>query len=117
MALGQLLKETVAGQDAGGAAAILGSGHRRAGRFRISAELIEDELPLVQRIMGMCVILRAECLWERRAIEYVALSPQFDELAEVTLLPDYEWIVMAGAEPFIEARRVSIGTPDPLETP
>lgn len=79
---------------------------RRVGTFCIGADLIEDDPLLVQRIMGMCVIVRAECLWDRRVIEYTAISSKFAEIEEGLIPIVYDWVITSptGDTPFIEAR-------------
>jgi len=66
---------------------------RRLGKFIINRELIEEYPKHVQRIMGMCVIYRAEYLMHREAIEYLAISDHFDPLTPGYEAPVYTWTV------------------------
>ena len=50
----------------------------RLGKFRIRAESIYDEPETLLGIMGKCVIVRAEQMFERDCFEYIAISPDFD---------------------------------------
>lgn len=66
---------------------------RRFGRFHLDADLVENDQETARRVMGCCVILQAEPLWDRHCIQYVAISPMFAEADEDSALIDYEWIV------------------------
>jgi len=53
-----------------------------------------DECPdLVKRIMGECIIVRAEHFFVSNVIEYYAISELFDEVKEGYLVCEYEVIV------------------------
>jgi len=65
---------------------------RRIGRFRISMRLIERFDTDVKRVMGQCIITRADYLFSCDAIEYVAISEHFRELDEGEIAPEYAWI-------------------------
>ena len=62
----------------------------RYGRFVISRHFIEDNPELVKRIMGDCIIVRAECNFATDYIEYVALSHWFDPVESGTIPPEYQ---------------------------
>ena len=65
----------------------------RMGVFHISLELLEQNPEAVMKIMGRCVVIRAENLYYRNCIEYYAMSPDFEELGEGECAPEYTWIV------------------------
>lgn len=65
---------------------------RRIGRFSISMALIEVFASDAKRIMGQCVIVKAEQLYSSNAIEYVAISEHFRELADNEMVPEYAWV-------------------------
>lgn len=65
--------------------------NRRLGKFRISAEIINNEPGTVTFLMSQCIIVRAEMMWECSGIEYVAISRHFDEVPTGNIVPEYEW--------------------------
>jgi hypothetical protein len=70
----------------------------KLGRFRISMGTI-DKLPdLVKKVMGECVIVRAEMLFELNGIEYTAMSDHFKELTPGERAPYYEVIFSEEAD-------------------
>ena len=66
---------------------------RRLGRFLIPTSLMERDPDIVRAVMGRCVILRAEHLYYGEQIDYVATSPDFDELEEGLMIPEYDVII------------------------
>lgn len=64
---------------------------RRIGRFRIDADLLVERPAIATRIMGQCVIWRAEMLFAERVVEYSAECFRFDEVAEGNVMPEYRW--------------------------
>lgn len=69
--------------------------NKRLGRFRIKAEIINNEPWTVTFLMSQCIIVRAEMLWECGGVEYVALSRHFDKVPTGCVVPNYEWWVDA----------------------
>lgn len=59
------------------------------GRFDISFSMIDKEPLIVQKIMGKCIILRAECILSRSVIEYEAICNEFKSLLAGDILPKY----------------------------
>ena len=53
---------------------------RHIGYFNISVDLIETNPTLVKRIMGECIIVKAEFYYISDQIHYTAISNWFDEL-------------------------------------
>lgn len=62
---------------------------RRIGRFEISYDMIDHDEATVRTVMGRCVIVRCESMWESDAISYVAISPDFDEVQQGECVPHY----------------------------
>jgi hypothetical protein len=79
--------------------------NRRVGRFEISRKLIEDRPDIIRTIMGRCIVIRCETIYYTDAIEYTALSPDFDEVPEGRTIPRYV-IEVSGDETHIEFRRI-----------
>lgn len=65
--------------------------HKR-GKFSVSMEIIRENPDFVMKLMGMCVIVRAERMFVNDSIEYIALSELFDEVEEGHQIPEYNMI-------------------------
>jgi hypothetical protein len=63
--------------------------NRRFGTFTISRKMIETHPEIVKRIMGECIIVRAEMSYVRDAFEYTAISDWFDEVSEAAIPMEY----------------------------
>ena len=70
--------------------------NRRLGKFWIRGDVIAESPSDVMKIMGQCVIIRAEHLYASDAIEYIAYSPQFATVKEGEIAPTYEWVCRDG---------------------
>lgn len=64
---------------------------RRRGRFSIDASLAREFNTGAKRVMGLCIIVRAELMFNTDRIEYHALSERFRQLAENEVIPEYVW--------------------------
>tara|TARA_Y100000310_G_C20624646_1_gene785174 strand:+ start:497 stop:766 length:270 start_codon:yes stop_codon:yes gene_type:complete len=62
----------------------------RRGRFTIPMEMLSDDMPAVQAVFALCVPFRAEMLFHTDVVEYAAISPAFDELGKLELMPWYD---------------------------
>lgn len=62
---------------------------RRVGKFSISRDMIENGPELVKQILGKCVVVRAEMMFDRDAIEYIAFCDEFDEVYLGSRPPSY----------------------------
>jgi hypothetical protein len=62
---------------------------RRIGRFRLDLELIEAFPRTARAIMGRCIVLQCEQVYSRLALEYLAISPYFDEVPPGEAAPRY----------------------------
>lgn len=67
----------------------------KLGKFEISHELIKDEnlSGMIKRVMAKVIILQAESLYYRNAIEYVGISDLFEEVREGHEIPCYNIII------------------------
>lgn len=66
------------------------SGAHRIGKFCIDVRQIERMPKVAMAILNGCIVVRAESMWHRNAIEYMAISDQFDEVAVGDVCPEYE---------------------------
>ncbi len=66
---------------------------RRYGRFSVSAEFARQHSIGLLRIMGKCIVFRAEHLFASDVIEYTAQSDLFREIAEGEVAPEYQWFI------------------------
>lgn len=64
---------------------------RRIGTFEIDSRLVQTHAPIFMQIMGRCIVIRCEHMYEKAAFAYTALSPDFDEVPEGYRGPVYVW--------------------------
>ena len=62
----------------------------RIGRFDIAMAIIDKRPDLARRVLGECVVLRAECMLSQAAIEYVARCSAFAVVEDGDRVPDYD---------------------------
>lgn len=74
----------------------------RIGRFYISRSLIDSDPTAVQRIMARCIVVRAEILWHRDDIEYVAISGLFEKNSYHLVAPEYRILLDKDLNPTAE---------------
>lgn len=80
---------------------------RRLGRFYITHDLLKQEPEAIrEHVLAKMVIVRAELLWERNAIEYVAMSELFDLLPWYHTAPEYGIVMSKTADGQIELLKV-----------
>lgn len=60
----------------------------RVGRFEINAELINSAPELFMAVMGRCIVVRCELIYQN-TLAYIALSPEFDEVPQGEIFPVY----------------------------
>jgi len=65
---------------------------RRIGRFRITEAIIDANPKAVRKLMGGVIVVRAEFMYGS-IFEYIAISPEFDEIAEGLIAPEYDIVV------------------------
>lgn len=61
----------------------------KIGKFSISHELVHFSPEEIKKVMGECVILRAEFMYASGHFEYVAISDLFEEVPEGCMPPEY----------------------------
>jgi len=66
---------------------------RRIGRFTMSRLLVERDPETARRVMGCCIVVRCEMMYDRDVFEYIALSSDFDECQEGQMMPVYDVII------------------------
>ena len=66
--------------------------NRRYGRFYAPTDWAYQFRTELKRVMGQCIIVRAEVLFHRDQIEYYAISEHFRTIEEGEVPPVYEWI-------------------------
>ncbi len=80
--------------------------NERIGKFAIDTSYIEDssKRECLYKLFSYMIVLRAECLLYRNAIEYVAISPLFDPRKRGEIIPIYE-IIFEDAQFDLERNR------------
>lgn len=63
---------------------------QQIGKFLIVGSLLDKNLDLVQKILSRVVVVRAEYIYHHGGIEYIAISNEFEEIAEFGTLPTYK---------------------------
>lgn len=71
---------------------------RRRGAFQIQAGLVETHPADVMAILSRCLIVRCELRFDTRSFDYVALSPEFDEVPANIRTPRYEVVIKSVLE-------------------
>ena len=68
---------------------------RKLGKFRVTNELIHNNPQKVAEVFHLLnlVPVQIQFLWDRNEFEYIALSSQFDEVKEGSIVPDYDVII------------------------
>jgi hypothetical protein len=68
---------------------------RQLARFNIDDRIIRDNPAEVAEIFILlkAVPIRAETLFHRRSIEYIAISERFEEVPDGAVVPDVELVV------------------------
>ena len=82
--------------------------NRRIGRFAMSRVLVERDPETARAVMGKCVVVRCEMMYAHDTLEYMALSPEFDEVPEGMISPEYDVIISEGGQR-IEFKRSNAG--------
>lgn len=80
---------------------------RRIGRFAMSRQLVERDPETARSIMGRCIVVRCEMMYASKTLEYVALSPEFDEVPQGEITPGYDVIISEGGKR-IEFKRSNV---------
>lgn len=64
---------------------------RRYGRFTAPAEWAHEFRTELKRVMGQCIVFRAEHLFHSNRIEYWAASEHFRHVPLGEMAPEYRW--------------------------
>lgn len=80
---------------------------KRLGRFAMSRQLVERDPETARAIMGRCIVVRCEMMYAHDTLEYVALSPDFDEVQHGEIAPEYDVIISNGGKS-IEFKRSNV---------
>lgn len=82
--------------DAGGSQLVRGvrpvADTRRLGRFTAPAQWAREFRTELKRVMGLCIVVRAEQLYAGDVIEYWASSEHFRALPFGEVVPEYRWV-------------------------
>lgn len=65
---------------------------RRYGRFSVPAKWAHEFRTELKRVMGQCIVFRAEQLFWCDSIEYMAASEHFRHVPEGEIMPVYRWV-------------------------
>lgn len=65
---------------------------RRFGRFTVPARWAHEFRTELKRVMGLCIVFRAEHLFHSDQIEYWAASEHFRHVPLGEVCPEYRWI-------------------------
>lgn len=65
----------------------------RIGKFNLSKFIVERDQQTAMAIMGRCVVVRCEHMFYRGTFEYLAISPEFDEIYHDEMPPRYDVII------------------------
>jgi hypothetical protein len=81
---------------------------KRFGRFFLSIRFIED---MPDKVVAMffrleIIVVRAEMLYDRNGIEYIGISPHFEEIDASFVTPEYEILGMISNEENYTVRKV-----------
>jgi hypothetical protein len=71
---------------------------KRIGRFALRLELVERDQETARAIMGRCIVVRCEMMYQHDTLEYIALSPDFDEVPQGMITPEYDVIISEGGK-------------------
>lgn len=81
---------------------------RRYGRFTAPDDFVRQFSTDLKRIMGQCIVFRAEHLFHSRSVEYWAASEHFRPVPLGAVIPEYHWVFVDGHP---HAEEVTYGVP------
>lgn len=70
----------------------------RIGKFVINHQFIISCEETARAIMGRVIVVRCEMMYAYAAFEYMAISPDFDEVPDGTIIPKYDVIISDGGQ-------------------
>ena len=71
---------------------------KRIGRFAMSRQLVERDPETARAVMGRCIVVRCEMMYEHDTLEYIAISPDFDEVPYGEIAPEYSVAISDGGK-------------------
>lgn len=71
---------------------------RRIGRFAMSRQLVEHDPETARAVMGRVIVVRCEMRYHSDTLEYVALSPDFAEVPQNMIAPEYDVLISDGGK-------------------
>mgnify|MGYP001583051401 CR=1 FL=1 len=71
---------------------------KRIGRFAMCRQLVERDPETARAVMGRCIVVRCEMMYEHDTFEYLAISPDFDEVPQGMIAPEYDVIISDGGK-------------------
>ena len=66
---------------------------RRIGKFDMSLDHINNRPKVVLAVLSGSIVVRAESLWHKSAVEYVAINEAFDPVPDGVEPPRYDVLV------------------------
>jgi hypothetical protein len=69
---------------------------KRIGRFALSRQLVERDPETARAVMGRVIVVRCEMMYPTDTLEYMALSPDFDDVPQGMIVPEYEVHISEG---------------------
>lgn len=72
---------------------MMGDLENRFGRFYISRHMIEKDPVSVFKVLGQCLVVRAEMDYATDTVHYTALSYHFEKVSRGEKVPLYKWIL------------------------
>lgn len=67
--------------------------HKNVGRFKVTFNILEDKIDIMEKIMCECVPVKAVCDFMTDSIEYTAISNHFRHIEGYEIIPEYDCIV------------------------
>ena len=65
---------------------------KRYGKFSICTDFIVNDPEMVKKIFSNIIIVRAECNYINKTIDYEGISDLFDEIDQGEMIPEYRII-------------------------
>lgn len=91
---------------------------RRYGRFTVPATLAHQFSSDLKRVMGLCIVFRAEQLFHSDRIEYWAASEHFRHVVAGQVVPTYRWVFDEGhprAVEVVDGAEIADAWPDEID--
>lgn len=81
--------------------------NKRIGQFTLDAGFVAHNQEAALAIMGRCIVMRCEWIFSTDTLEYLALSPDFDEIHIDENAPEYDVIISEGKKCIEFKRRIN----------